>query len=132
MGIPKNWDRRNDILVRVVWTSASSTVADTITWKFLYSEIGSGATIIAPATALDTVLVIDNVLGTTKCHKTASGVIKGGSINDTADFLPFLVDMEAFAGGLSEDKWLLGVEFEYTPRFGRSIKSEGRAMQVGQ
>lgn len=134
MRIPNHWDRRNDILFRVVWTSASATIADTVTWKLLYFYfVGDGASLVTPSVELDTVIpVLDAVQGNKVIQITGNGVLKGGTFLGTSRYFHFLVAMSAFAAGLDEDKWLVGLEVEYTPRLGRSIKSEGRAFQVGQ
>ncbi len=141
MRIPPYWDVRNDIFIRVLWTTLSNTVADTVDWRFRYllnqaNLAAAGGLFGAPTTVLDTVIPQDNSLGLSGgaalTHLTADGVLKGGTITEVQDFLHFTVDMNAFAAGLTESKWLLGVEFEYTRRMGRGLKLEGRASQRGQ
>lgn len=135
MRIPTNWDRDHPIYVRVVWSSASTTSADTIDWVVLFDQIEpetTGGTVIAPATALDTAIAQDTVHGTANVvQKTANGVINGGTLLDASEYISFLVEMHDFAAGLTEDKNLLGIEFEYTPKFDAGQRgSEARAFAV--
>lgn len=133
MRIPNYWDRRNDLLLRAVWTSGSGVTSDGITWKFLYSLFdGNDSALVVPSTVLDTPWVADNVLANADLQITENGLLKGGTIPDTSRWMMFLVEMDAFDAGLTENKYLLGLEIEFTPRLGRSIETEGRAFQVGQ
>ena len=119
MPMPSDMDRYNPIRVRVWWSSEAAAVTTRdITWKFLYGALTSETSAIAaPATELNTALVVDAVVGTAKViQKTAWGVIDRGTITTSQDVLAFLVEMDAFDAALSEAKYLLGVEFEYSPK----------------
>jgi hypothetical protein len=41
------------------------------------------------------------------------------SLGTAREYLHFIVEMDAFNAALTEDKYLLGIEFEYTPRYGK-------------
>lgn len=121
MLIPSTWNRKHPIYVRCIWSTDSATIADTIDWKFLYLAVTPDLTeLIAPATALDTVIPQDTVpVATAKViNRTAQGKINARTIADAALYLAFICEMDAKAAGLSEDVFFHGVEFEYTPHFG--------------
>jgi len=130
MLIPTNWDRGHKIFVRAHFLTASGTAADTITWKFLYQEIVPGTTVMLaqPVTALDTVLVAQAVAGVDSTVERTStpGEIAGGTIADATLAIKWQMEMDAFAAGLTEAKYLLGVEFEFSPRFGR-LQNQGES-----
>ena len=122
MRIPTKWDRDNNIYIRFVWQTGSDDTADSITWKFLYGLFTPGVdALVAPATALDTALVSQDMLGTVQTlERTATaGVLLGGTIPDADLYMAFLCEMDAFDAGLTQDKLFLGVEFEYTTKMGR-------------
>lgn len=117
--IPADLDPQKDIKVRVVWASGSTDVADTVTWIANYLVLIPNVTAIAaPSVALDTAITAQDVPVATAYAlcKTAWGVIKGGTISDLAEHWAWLVEMDAFDAGLSEDKFFLGLEIAYTPR----------------
>ena len=120
MEIPQDWDRQQKIRVRVIYLTESGTSADDITWKFMYNAVTPGTDAMAtPATVLDTVIAKHSVKGTTRTvERTLAGVIDANKLAAADLYWTFLVEMDAFAGGLSEKKILLGVEFEYTLRAG--------------
>lgn len=117
MRIPTNWDRDNNIYVRFIFVTGSADDTDSITWKFLYGLLTPGVdAVAAPATALDTVLVSEDVTGTANTlERTATrGVLLGGTIPDADLYWTFLCELDAIDGGLAEDVLFMGVEFEYT------------------
>lgn len=134
MRIPSHWDRNHPIYVRAIWSSLAAAVGDRdITWKFLYALLTANTTALAaPATALDTALVADPPVGTSKTlQATADGIINAGTIADANTHISFLMEMDAFDAAFTEDKYLLGVEFDYTPRFGRGqVRREARSWQA--
>jgi hypothetical protein len=130
MAIPTNWARNQPIRVRAIWECAAAAVgARDITWKFLYSLITPDTTaLIVPATALDTAIAVDVPLGTANTvQRSPAGIINANTIGDTVLYMSFLMEMDAFHADLSEDKHLLGVEFEYTVRMGHGKPLEGPA-----
>lgn len=117
--IPADLDPQKDIKVRVVWASGSTDTADTVTWIVTYRTLTPNVTALAtPGTALDVTIAAQDVPVATAYAicKTAWGVIKGGTIADTAEHWVWNVEMDAFDVGLSEDKFLLGLEIAYSPR----------------
>ena len=117
--LPYDLDVSKPVHVRVHWSSGSATTADTIGWLFQYTAITPNVTaIVDPATALGTVIAEDTVpVATANIWCTTEwGQIAGGTISEKAEAIAFEVEMDAFAGGLTEAKHLLGVEFRYTPK----------------
>lgn len=117
--IPADLDPQKDVKVRVVWASGSSDTADTVTWIVTYKTLVPNVTALdTPATALDTTITAMDVPVATAYAicKTAWGVIKGGTINELAENWIWNVEMDAFDAGLTEDKFLLGLEIAYSPR----------------
>lgn len=136
MIVPSIWDRHNPIYVRAIWASESVTGTDGVTWKFLYNELipDAATALIKPATALDTAIVEDLVTATAKAlQRSPAGIINRKSIADTALYWSFLVEADAQTGNpLTDGVYLLGVEFEYTPKHSHSAapRREGHAWQV--
>lgn len=115
--LPGDVDLKRDIKFRVDWTSGSATTADTIDWKVFYKFIIPDTTTIATATtALDTVIAQDTVAGAYIWQSTAYGILKGGTLTQNVEVLMLQVELDAFAAGLTEDKFLLGLEMTYTPK----------------
>ena len=123
--VPNDWDPEYPLGFKVWWTSGSSTVADTISWKVAIDFKVEGETLIAPTTALDTVVaLLDNVTGAYDQQKTARGIknkswLTRAQVDAGADMM-FHVEMDAFAAGLSESKFLLGLEIDYVVRMTNS------------
>ncbi len=117
MQLPPDVDLKKDIRFRVHWTSGSADTADTILWKVFYLGIVPDSTTIAAATtALTTVVATDTVVGAYAYQTTAYGLLKGGTLGQTVEALALQVEMDAFAAGLAEDKFLLGLEIVYSPK----------------
>lgn len=115
--LPADLDREKDILFRLHWTSGSATTADTITWKVFYKPIVPDVTTIAAAsTALDTVIAQDTVAGAYIWQATSWGVLNGGTLAYDVEKLMLQVELDAFAVGLTEDKFPLELEIAYTPK----------------
>jgi hypothetical protein len=120
--LPYDVDRNKPIKFRVHWTSGSSTTDDTILWKVFYLAIVPDSTTIAAAsTALGTVIATDNVIGAYTWQVTSYGAIPAGTLAPNVEALTLQVEMDAFAAGLTEDKFLLGLEMLYTPKRFRGV-----------
>lgn len=135
MPIPNFWDRRHPIYVRPAWTSLSTDTADTIDWTFAYRGLVRGTNAITiTEVGLDTVIAQDTIDATAvTVQETASGIIAGGSFNmTTQSWMKFSIELTAFAAGLTEDKYLIGVSFDYTPLFGRNIQDQSDPRVFGQ
>ena len=123
MRLPYDMDLSKRIYARVHWTSGSADVADTVTWKVWYRALTTNVTAIAAAgatggTALSQVVLIQTVPVATAyvwCT-TTEGYIDAGTLSARVEALIWSVEMDAFAAGLAEDKFLLGLELRYTPR----------------
>jgi hypothetical protein len=117
--LPYDYDRDHPMFMRVHWSSGSTDTADTILWLVQYTPIVPNVTaIIDPATALDTVIATDTVpVATANIWCTTEwGKIIAGKFAKEVEALTFEVEMDAFAGGLTEAKHLLGLELRYTPK----------------
>lgn len=115
--MPHDIDIAKDIRFRVHWTSGSATTADTITWKVFYKSIvPNTTTIAAAATALDTVIAEDTVEGAYIWQATEWGVLKGGTLALNVEALMLQVELDAFAAGLTENIFPLGLEMAYSPK----------------
>lgn len=137
MQFPLHWDRRQDVKIRVLWTVDSHDDGETIDWSFLYrrctpNTAGLSNTLrVVPTTALDTVIPQDKIITGADyldlVHRTEAGVLKSRTFTNLEQYIQFLIRVDAFDAGMTEDKFLLGVEFEYTPRTGRGLHRKGRA-----
>jgi hypothetical protein len=115
--LPYDVDLRKPIHFRVHWTSGSATTADTIDWVVKYLAIVPDSTTMATgSTALTTVIAQDTVIGAYKYQTTAYGVLAGDTLDQSTEALMLNVVMHDFAVGLSEDKFLLGLEMAYSPK----------------
>ena len=122
MHLPYDVDRNRPIGFRVHWTSGSSTTADTITWKVFYGLMVPDTTTMATAaTALGTVIAEDTVIGAYTWQVTSYGWIPAGTLGPTVEAMTLQVELDAFAAGLTEDKFLLGLEMLYTPKRFRGV-----------
>jgi len=126
MQIPYDFDPKKKMEVRVHWTSGSATTADTIDWLVRYQAIVPDSTTLASAsTALDTQPAQDTVIGAYTHQVTTWGTILPATIGENVEMIQWEVEMDAFAAGLTEDKFFLGLEIAYSPR--RMYYGEGMA-----
>ena len=121
--LPPDIDLSKRIYARVHWTSGSTDTADTVTWKVWYKALVFNTTAILAigdtgGVALDKVIAADDVPVATAYAwaVTEEGYLDAGKLPDNAEALLLSVELDAFDAGLSEDKFLLGVELRYTPR----------------
>jgi hypothetical protein len=115
--LPYDVDLKRNIRFRVHYTTGSATTADTIDWKVFYKGLVPNSTTMASAsTVLDTVIAQDTVVGAYAYQTTEYGILKGGTLGQTVESLMLQVELDAFAAGLTEDKFLLGLEMVYTPK----------------
>lgn len=118
---PVDLDYTQPVYARVHWTSGSSTTADTITWKLWRKNRSPNNDALTATidTALDTVIAQDTVpagvaftIGITAAGKWNANAFLPSNVQELA------LEMDAKAGGLSEDIYALGVEFLYVPMIG--------------
>lgn len=140
MPIPPRWDLRQKIRVAVVYTTAAAAVgARTITWIFTYKPLRrSTASNLLTTTkvGLDTTIAVDVPSGVAYTPEvTEFGIIGPGDLKGSQsggfglDFLTFNVEMDAFDAALTEDKFLLGVLFEFTERTARGLSREAEGFR---
>ncbi len=108
--IPLDFNVDSNIRISCVWTTNSSDTSETATWKAEYSPIASGETLIAPSTALDTVISADTVLGSYKIAESPYGTIFNGNLNH-GDYVNLKISLSAVSGlnPASDIVFLLGV-----------------------
>ena len=58
----------------------------------------------------------DTVVGAYTWQATEWGILKGGTLAADVESLMVQVEMDAFAVGLTEDKFPLGLEIVYSPK----------------
>jgi hypothetical protein len=117
MQLPYDMDLNKDIRFRIHWTSGSATTADTMNWKVFYLPLVPNSTTIAAATsALTTAIAQDTVVGAYTYQTTEYGLLAGGTISALAEAVTLQVELDTFAVGLTEDKFLLGLEIVYSPK----------------
>jgi len=123
MRIPDKWNRQQDIRFRVIWMSESNTAGDGITWLMLYSLMTlNSSSVAAPATALDTPIAEDEVISQDLLMASPTGILNAGKITNE-DYISLLIRLSAFDAGMTEPKFLVGLEVEYTPRQGKYPRS---------
>lgn len=126
--IPSWCDRENDISIKVVWSTASTTDADVVNWIILYKALTPGTDVVeAAATALDTAVAADTV-GATDAHAiqySPAGVILGGTLDDADRFLILDIELD----DLDTACTFYGVELEFTPKFYKGRVQEAPAWQ---
>lgn len=115
--IPDNWNLEQIVRARVVFATASTDTADTLTWIVLYTAMTANVTAIAaPATALDPAISVDTAAGVAYAiQNTEWGEIAASLLRDK-DFLNLRVELDAVGAGLAEAVYLLGLEIDYVPR----------------
>ncbi len=133
--LPDDMDLSKRIYGRIHWTSGSTDITDTVTWKLWYKPIIFNTTAVLAigntgGTALDKVIAAQDVPVATAYAWTVTeeGYMDAGKLPDTTGALLLSVELDAFDAGLAEDKLVLGVELRYTPR--RFIGSDGMQQEA--
>ena len=117
--IPNCWDRRHPLNLRAHWTSGSNDDSDSVLWTIKYfqvaPEIGSVA---GTFLALNTAVPDDPCVGRALDEQvTENGVLNAGTLVDASRHIALEVAATTLTG-ITEALHLLGLEIEYTPRFG--------------
>lgn len=125
---PPDLDRFQPIGVRCLWTSEAAAVgARDITWAVKYKVFTQGTVLAAPATALDTTITAQAPTGTSKAFEVGNrGIINAKSIAASTRMLGWQILMSAFNGAFTENKYLLGLELDYTRRLWATGPGKGR------
>lgn len=115
--IPNNCDVKYDMQFRVWWSSASSTTTDGFTWKVLYNEhTADGEALTAPATALDTAIAEDTLIGANYLQASPWGILNGGTLTNN-NILGLLVELDATDATVgSEATYAYLLEIRYVRR----------------
>lgn len=121
MPLPYDIDLSKRIYMRVHWTSGSATTADTIDWRVWYKAIVFHSTTLLAigdtgGVALDKVIAQDTVSGAYHWQVTEEGYLDAGKLSYDTEGLLLSIELHAFAAGLTEDKFPLGLEIRYSPR----------------
>jgi hypothetical protein len=127
MAIPGHWDKDHPSRIRVVYSTASTTAADKHDWIVLYTGITPEVTeLIAPATALDTAIALDDLDSGTAhtIQASAWGVWNAGTLTAANEFLSFSVELDATDA--AEVISLYGVQLEFTPKMTRDYGTPQR------
>jgi hypothetical protein len=124
MSFPSYWDIHQPIGVRVVYVALTAASAnDSITWEVKYDQADENEALIAPTTALDTLIAADVI---TSAQTTAAAILKsprGIIVADKFDesaldgFFGFYVKCTAISTMGNDEANLLGVEWDYYPRW---------------
>ncbi len=101
------------VFARVIWTSGSSTAADTITWKVAVKVQSAGSAL--SATVSDTLSLADTATASAYDYQVTVADDFAAGVIDNMDTFMLEVEMDAKAGGLTEDIYFLGVELLYVP-----------------
>lgn len=116
--LPVDFDIDYPLYIRVYWTTEYAGADGTATLVVLYDAKADGELMIAPVTALDTVITaLDATAGAFYFQKTAWGKIKGGTFED-GDFIALQINCSAVANITIATEYVhvLGYELEYTPK----------------
>lgn len=101
------------VLAKTIWSSGSSTAADTITWKVSVKPQTAGLAI--TVTSPTTLSLTDTATASAYDYQTtAAGTFDAGVIDNMDTFI-LEAEMDAKAAGLTEDIFLIGVELLYVP-----------------
>lgn len=132
MRVPNCWDRAHPIYFRPVWATSSTTTTQLLKTDFAYTSITPGTTqLIAPLTALDTAVPDSSPVGTARVPIVGTnGVLNGGTLTAAQTYITLLMERKA-GTTVTGNVWLIGLEIEYTPRYGLyHRRSEAAAWQA--
>ncbi len=116
--LPADVDVDQPLYLRVVYSSGSSTAADTMTFIVTYKAFAEGEAFAAADTALNTAIAADTYGGAAAntVAKTAWGKINGAVLSE-GDILLIETEIHATDATIaSEFVYLVGLEVEYSPK----------------
>lgn len=116
------------VLVRVLWTSDSTTSGDTATWALLYKYLSIGNTAFSATvdTALSTVIPAASVYGSAAAYRLAAsawGEFNPGTIQPSD---PCMLEV-GLTSAVPTNVYFVGLQFAYVP----SISTDYAAIQPG-
>ena len=125
---PSLMDIGTRLLMRVLWTSDSTTTTDTVTWlaKYRYLSLNNDVLSGTVATELDTPITVDTYGSGTAYRLCATpwGEIDPGNIQ-ASDPVQLEIEMDAKSG--PTNVYFIGVQFAFVP----SISTDYGAIQPG-
>lgn len=111
-------------------TVTSAVAADSVTWKLWYKSVSPNSAALTSTidTALSTVIPVDEVPTNTAytLARTSPGVINASTLTP-GGFLELELELDAYAAGLAEDIFAIGVELLYTPLVSSELGAVTRA-----
>lgn len=122
---PAVWDITQEIGCRVFWTAKDAAIAtDAAHFIVLYDQVDVDEAIVAPATALDTVVNATTPLqlyGSTTdqvLKRTDRGIINANTFNEDAldGLFSFNIELQAVTTFSADEVELLGISFDYIPQ----------------
>lgn len=121
--LPRLMNPDEEVGVRVVYTIDQGGVTeatDAVTWIVLYDQVDFGEVLVAPATALNTVLVNETAGSTTDrlLKRTARGVINAGVLDWTSrqGAISWAVENQATTDYVNDKVVFLGLLIDYYPK----------------
>lgn len=129
--VPTDWNPNFPLGMSLYWLTDSTTTSDTVDWKIFLDMIAVGSVIpTATPAVLNTVIAQDTNLGAKVLHKTSRGIRNKNWSTIKAIHAGLLghihieLDATTIDVGVTENVWLLGVEFDYVPMLTRQPHSE--------
>lgn len=140
MPIPSEWDKDHPVYVYVYWECGSGQQAASVTWRLLFEIISLGSSPQwggTPLGQLDTAIsAVSPVTAGDVQYRTGPGVFAAkrfktsstGVTDPVPRLLSFALGTAAISGWTGgKTPFLYGIEFEYTPRWGRGKQIEAPA-----
>jgi len=121
MEFPSFWDVTKEIGCRVLWSAKDTAEAnDAAHFIVLYDQVDVDEGVIAPATALDTVITALDVYGSTTDQvykRTDRGIINANTFNEDAKdgLFSFQIELQAVTTFSADEVELLGISWDYYP-----------------
>lgn len=121
MEFPSYWDITKEIGVRIRWmVEATVATDDAILWTVVYDQADAGEVVVAPATVLDTLIVIQSPAVTTTLmqYRSTRGIIAANTFDEAAldGMLAFSIVATTLTQFAANEVKLLGITFDYYPR----------------
>jgi hypothetical protein len=141
MPIPSNWSRNHPIYVYVWWETGLGQQAASVTWRLLFELISLGSSVqwdSLPNDLLDTAIpAVSPVNVADGQYRTGPGIFAANRLKTSSTsgvtslprILSFALGTSAVSGWTTSEPWFYGIEFEYTPKFGRVRSVEAEAFE---
>jgi hypothetical protein len=117
---PSQWDVQQEIGVRVIYTTnATVSITDSITWAVTYAQSDIQEALVAPTTALDTVIAAQTPSTTSLgLRRTSRGIINANKFDYASRLggIGWNVEADALSGYEVTDVVFLGLEIDFIPQ----------------